>query len=187
MELRLVCRAGTLSACARINLILSLMFFVPLQLYALFCSEIVALFQTLQRCSSTHTNSRSHIHTSTGTIVEGGSDLWRRRVSGGGGGDSHSVDLHSVTRLKERAEKEHREWETHWDQKAEEGVSCEGKLSGRVAAVTLGSSKVLCTWLQMFSMESFYSSKGKPGRRVYHEWTEGQLKGEWGDRLGSRR
>lgn len=69
MELRLVCRAGTLSACARINLILSLMFFVPLQLYALFCSEIVA-----------HTLTHAHTYTRAQVL------LWRAALTCEGGG-----------------------------------------------------------------------------------------------------
>lgn len=67
--------ADTESACARFNLILSLMSFVPFQLNALVClcccSEILALFQTLQRYAHTH----SHIDMNGGIIMEGGSDL----------------------------------------------------------------------------------------------------------------
>lgn len=40
--------------------------------------------------------------------------------------------------------------------------------------------------LDLFSMESFYSSKGKLGHCVYHEWIEVQLKGVRGDRVWSR-
>lgn len=96
--------------------VLSLVFIVPFQLYALvcfcWCYKVYFFFFFLKRFSivQAHTDL---IRTSPGIIREGGSLTCKGgSVVGGGsvvvvvGGDSHSVDPHSVSRLKGRAEKE---------------------------------------------------------------------------------
>lgn len=55
--------------------------------------------------------------------------------------------------------------------------SSNGRLSARVAAGNVGSSKVLALLMEQSRMESYYSSKGKPGCCVSAvEWK----KGGWG-------
>lgn len=105
--------------------------------------------------------SHSHAHTpmSRGVILKGGSDLWRRRP-GWRLPFSWSAQRDEFERESGGRTQKVRESQssglTRWDQTAEEG--CGGTLSGNARKFQSSFS-----FLQVFSMESFYLSKGKPG------------------------
>lgn len=142
--------------------------------------------------SALYKHNTNLICTSTGIIREGGSLTckgggWEVAVCVRVGGDSHSVDPHSVSRLKGRAEKERSELKSKSQRDIQRSVhrraSCERKAVAECRRSNSWRFQSSCPLVKMFGMESFYTSKGKPGCSVYHELTEVQLKGEKDDRL----
>lgn len=126
-------------------------------------------------------------------VLLGRAALWPVKEAGGRwqrrGGDSHSVDPHSVSRLKGRAENEGRKSKSQRDilRSGHRRASRGRKAVAECRHSNTWRFQSSCPLVKMFGMESFYTSKGKPGCWVYHELTEVQLKGEKDDRLRRRR
>lgn len=84
----------------------------------------------------------------------------REAGSSAGGIGGQPFCWSTVTCLKERSKSDSEE--KVCSEKVRK-FDCKGSLSARIAAGNVGRSKVLGPVMEKSSMESYYSSKGKPG------------------------